>query len=180
MADCFEPVERSDARVLVLGSVPGVVSIEQQRYYAHGRNAFWPLMERLLGDGSSLDYPARLELLMDSGVALWDVLASATREGSLDSSIISGSEVPNDIVGFLDSHPYITHIFFNGAKASMSFQRHFGKRIIPGRRQLFQLPSTSPAYAAMSFDAKLHAWRVVADAAREPLTRKCGGFMLIP
>jgi hypoxanthine-DNA glycosylase len=166
MADCFEPVERSDARVLVLGSVPGVASIEQQRYYAHARNAFWPMMEMLLGDGSSLDYPARLDLLIDSGVALWDVLASAMREGSLDSAIIAGSEVPNDIVGFLDSHPYITHIFFNGAKAAVSFQRHFGKRIIPGRVQLVQLPSTSPANAAMNFDAKLQAWRVVVDAAR--------------
>ncbi|HWQ25932.1 MAG TPA: DNA-deoxyinosine glycosylase [Chlorobaculum sp.] len=166
MADCFEPVARADARVLVLGSVPGVVSIKQQRYYAHGRNAFWPLMERLLCEGSSLEYPARLDLLMDSGIALWDVLASAMREGSLDSAIIAGSEVPNDIVGFLDSHPYITHIFFNGAKAAMSFQRHSGKRIIPGRVQLVQLPSTSPANAAMSFDAKLQAWRVVADAAR--------------
>ena len=166
MADCFDPVARADARVLVLGSVPGVVSIEQQRYYAHGRNAFWPLMERLLGDGSPLDYPARLDLLMDSGIALWDVLASAMREGSLDSAIIAGSEVPNDIVGVLDSHPNITHIFFNGAKAAVSFRRHFSERIIPGRVQLVQLPSTSPANAAMNFEAKLQAWRIVAEAAR--------------
>ncbi len=166
MADCFEPVAREDARVLVLGSVPGVVSIEQQRYYAHGRNAFWPLMERLLGDGSSLDYSARLKLMMDSGIALWDVLASATRSGSLDSAIIAGSEVPNDIAGFLDSHPSITHIYFNGAKATESFQRHSGKRISPGRVRLVRLPSTSPANAAMNFDAKLQAWKVVVEAAR--------------
>jgi hypoxanthine-DNA glycosylase len=166
VADCFEPVARADARVLVLGSVPGVVSIERQRYYAHDRNAFWPLMERLLGDGSSLDYPARLDLLIDSGIALWDVLASAKRRGSLDSAIVSCSEVPNDIAGFLDSHPYITHIFFNGAKAAESFQRHAGKRITPGQVQLVRLPSTSPANAAMNFDAKLKAWSVIADAAR--------------
>lgn len=167
MADCFEPVARRDARLLVLGSVPGEESIKQHRYYGHGRNAFWPLMERLLGDGSSLNYHARLELLMDSGIALWDVLASATRDGSLDSAIIAGSEVPNDIPAFLDSHPNITHIFFNGAKAADSFQKHTGKRIAPGRVRLVRLPSTSPAYASMNFDAKLQAWRVVADAARE-------------
>ncbi|NTW53156.1 MAG: DNA-deoxyinosine glycosylase [Chlorobiaceae bacterium] len=166
MADCFEPVARADARVLVLGSVPGEESIRQQRYYGHGRNAFWPLMERLLGDGSSLDYPARLALLMDSGIALWDVLASATRTGSLDSAIVAGSEVPNDIVGFLDSHPKITHIFFNGAKAEESFKRHNGKRITDGRVQLVRLPSTSPANAAINFDAKLQAWIVVVDTAR--------------
>jgi len=164
-AFCLEPVARSDARVLILGSVPGVVSIKQQRYYAHDRNAFWPLMERLLGDGSLLDYPARLKLLMDSGIALWDVLASATRSGSLDSAIIAGSEVPNDIPGFIDSHPNVSHIFFNGAKAAESFLRHSAMRITPGRVRLVRLPSTSPAYAAMNFDAKLQAWRVVADAA---------------
>lgn len=167
MADGFKPVARADARVLVLGSIPGVASIRRQRYYAHDRNVFWPLMEVLLGDGSSLDYPARLELVMDSGVALWDVLASATRSGSLDSAIIAGSEVPNDIIGFLHSHPDITHIFFNGAKAMSLFHRHFSKRIIPERVELVQLPSTSPAHAAMNLNAKLQAWRVVVEVLRE-------------
>jgi double-stranded uracil-DNA glycosylase len=167
MADCLDPVARPDARVLVLGSVPGEVSIAQQRYYAHGRNVFWPLMEALFGDGSVLEYPARLELVMCSGVALWDVLALAMREGSLDSAIVADSEVPNDIAGFLGAHPSITHVFFNGAKAETSFRRHIGGSAATDRVRFARLPSTSPANAGLSFEARLQAWGVVADAARE-------------
>jgi hypoxanthine-DNA glycosylase len=167
MAVCFDPVAHDDARVLVLGSVPGEASIAAQQYYANARNAFWPLVDVLFGDGTALDYPARLDLACRSRVALWDVLASADRLGSLDSAIDVDSEVPNDILGFLDSHPCVTHIFFNGAKAESAFQRHIAGRMRPGRVVLKRLPSTSPANAALSFHAKLEAWRVVAEAARE-------------
>jgi hypoxanthine-DNA glycosylase len=167
MAECFEPVARADARVLVLGSVPGEASIAAQQYYASERNSFWPVFEALFGDGSPLDYPARLDLVLRSRVALWDVLASAKREGSLDSAIDAGSEVPNDILRFLDSHPSVKHVFFNGAKAEASFKRHLGDGLPSGRVELTCLPSTSPANATMSFGAKLEAWRAVADAARE-------------
>jgi double-stranded uracil-DNA glycosylase len=165
MAECFEPVARDDARVLVLGSVPGEASIAAQQYYANARNVFWPLMELLFGDATVLDYPARLELVVRSHVALWDVLASASREGSLDSAIEADSEVANDIAGFLDSHPAVTHVFFNGTKAESSFKRHIAHRVHPGRVALKRLPSTSPANAAVSFEAKLEAWRAVAKAA---------------
>jgi double-stranded uracil-DNA glycosylase len=167
MAECFEPIAREDARVLVLGSVPGDASIAAGQYYAHERNLFWPLAEALLGDGSPLDYPARLELILRSRVALWDVLASANRQGSLDSAIEARSEVPNDILGFLESHPAITHVFFNGAKAEASFRRHFGEGLSMEGVEFRRLPSTSPANAAMSFASKLDAWRAVADAVRE-------------
>ena len=166
MAQCFEPVGRADARVLILGSVPGEVSIVAQQYYAHPRNAFWPVMESLFGGAAALDYPARIELVVRSHVALWDVLASADREGSLDSAIEADTEVANDIPGFLDSHPHVTHIFFNGAKAESAFKRHVGNQLCHGRVVLRRLPSTSPANAALSFDAKLEAWRVVAETAR--------------
>jgi TDG/mug DNA glycosylase family protein len=166
MADCFEPIARADARVLVLGSVPGEASIKVGHYYAHPRNAFWPLVETILGDGSTLDYPARIDLVLQSRVALWDVLASVERQGSLDSAIVGDSEIPNDILGFLGSHPGITHIFFNGAKAESAFMRHIGGSIPARRVRLVRLPSTSPANAATPFSAKAEAWRAIADAAR--------------
>jgi TDG/mug DNA glycosylase family protein len=166
MAECFEPIARSDARVLILGSVPGEASLAAGQYYAHPRNAFWPIMEALFGDGSALDYPSRVALVLDARAALWDVLASADRMGSLDAAIDGNSEVPNDIPGFLDAHTAITHVFFNGAKAQSSFDRHLKASLPAGRVSLARLPSTSPANAAASFDSKLAAWRAVADAVR--------------
>jgi hypoxanthine-DNA glycosylase len=151
--------------VLVLGSVPGEASIAAQQYYAHPRNAFWPVMESLFGGAATLDYPARIDLVVRSRVALWDVLASANREGSLDTAIDADTEVANDILGFVDSHRLVTHVFFNGAKAESSLRRHIDPQLLNGRVVLRRLPSTSPANAAMSFDAKLEAWRVVAEAA---------------
>ena len=167
MADCFEPVAGADARVLVLGSVPGEASINAGRYYAHPRNTFWPVMETILGAGSTLGYSARIDLLLQSRVALWDVLAAAERQGSLDSAIAVGSEVPNDIPGFLDTHPDITHVFFNGSKAESAFKRHFVGWMPAAGVEFVRLPSTSPANAAWSPAAKSEAWRTVADAARE-------------
>lgn len=123
-------------------------------------------MEELFGDATVLDYPARLELIVRSRVALWDVLASASRVGSLDSAIVAASEVANDIAGFLESHPGVTHIFFNGAKAESAYKRHIGHRVPAGRVTLMRLPSTSPAHAGLSFRAKLGAWQAVAEAAR--------------
>lgn len=167
MAKCFEPIARDDARVLVLGSIPGEASLAAQQYYANTRNAFWPLMESLFSDATVLEYCDRVELVVRSRVALWDVLSSASREGSLDSAILIDSEFANDIVGFLDSHPQVTHIFFNGAKGESAFKRHIGHQLNPDRVVLKRLPSTSPANAAMSFYEKLAAWRAVADALAE-------------
>jgi hypoxanthine-DNA glycosylase len=164
MARSFEPIARPDARVLILGSVPGDISLAAQQYYANSRNAFWPIMESLFAGGAVLEYPARIELVVRSGLALWDVLASADRLGSLDSAIDVGSEVPNDIPRFLDSHGHVTHVFFNGSKAESAFNRHLGRQLGLGRLEVMRLPSTSPAHAGMSFDAKLEAWRVVAEA----------------
>lgn len=154
----FAPVASAGARVLVLGSMPGVASLRQARYYAHPRNAFWPLAARVFGFDPGLDYPVRLRALQASGVALWDVLQACVRPGSLDSDIRGDTLVPNDFRAFLGDHPGISRICFNGAKAAALYRRH----VLPGldgvSMQYFELPSTSPAHAAASFDQKLAAW----------------------
>lgn len=160
----FPPVASPNARLLILGSFPGERSLRDQRYYAHPRNAFWPIMEALFADGASLDYAARCRLLTDARIALWDVLLTTQRQGSLDSAIVPESAVPNAIGDFLSAHPGIHTICFNGSTAATLFQRHIapGLARLPNLR-LLRLPSTSPAYAGMSFEGKLAAWRVVAE-----------------
>ena len=85
MIHCFDPIAGPDARVLVLGTVPGQRSLDEDQYYAHSRNAFWSIMQALFAGGAQLDYPSRIEMLVDTHVAVWDVLRSVERNGSLDS-----------------------------------------------------------------------------------------------
>jgi len=164
----FPPIEAPDARVLVLGTMPSVASLEAGRYYAHPHNAFWPIAEALFARGPVSDYGARMAMLADAKVAVWDVLAATVREGSLDSAIVAGTEVVNDIAGFLAAHPGVHSVFFNGAKARDLFERHVAPSLPAGRPLRFAcLPSTSPANASVSRAGKLEAWRVVAMAAEE-------------
>lgn len=167
MAECFKSLAAPDARVLILGSVPGTISTVTQQYYVHPRNVFWPVMERLLGDGSELDYSARIDLLMRSRIALGGVRTSLMIANDLDPSTTAGLAPANDMACFLQLHPCITHVFFNGAKAQDLFVRH-GRGVGRLRRiELRRLPCTSSANATLSFAAKLEEWRVVADAARQ-------------
>ncbi len=160
----FAPVAAPDARVLVLGSMPGTRSLTAREYYAHRHNAFWPIMAELLGFSAEADYAVRTHALCASRVALWDVLKTCYREGSMDADIRDA--VPNDFESFLEAHPAIDAVFFNGAKAEQVWRKrvapHLPGRLLP-RRQT-RLPSTSPAYAAMKFEQKLERWRVVAEA----------------
>lgn len=153
----FPPVVRPDARVLILGSMPGQASLAAHQYYAHPRNHFWPIMEALFGAAPALPYAARLEILQNNRLALWDVLQSCVRAGSLDSAIEGA--VAHDFTGFFREYPHITHVFFNGAKAEGLFLRHV--KDIPAGLILTRLPSTSPAHAALSFADKLSAWASV-------------------
>jgi len=153
----FAPVCSPDARVLILGSMPGKESLRQKQYYAHPSNGFWKIMGELVGAHPSLSYEERLEVLRSSGIALWDVLASCVRESSLDSHI--RKESANDFASFFASHPHITQVFFNGAKAEQSFRKFvLGKQALPALA-FCRLPSTSPAHAGMRYADKLRAWR---------------------
>ncbi|MGE8657153.1 MAG: DNA-deoxyinosine glycosylase [Achromobacter sp.] len=155
----FAPVAARDARILVLGSMPGVASLRQARYYAHPRNAFWPIAAQVLGFDPAADYARRLQALQDGGVALWDVLWACERPGSLDADIRVDALVPNDFIAFFAAHPRLVRVCFNGAKAASLYRRHVLPRLPQRSLQYVDLPSTSPAHAAASFEKKLAVWR---------------------
>jgi double-stranded uracil-DNA glycosylase len=155
----FNPVADHSATLLILGSMPGRVSLDAQEYYAHSRNSFWRIMAEIIGFPLSSPYPVRLETLKQSGVALWDVLHSCVRPGSADSAIESGTRVANDFKTFFSSHPMITLVCFNGGEAEKSYNRFVLPKLNPHRMKAVRLPSTSPAYAALTYKKKLDAWR---------------------
>jgi hypoxanthine-DNA glycosylase len=156
----FAPVADQGARILILGSMPGIASLEATEYYAFGRNAFWKIMGELFGAKRHLDYRTRLQTLMNNHIALWDVGHACHRPGSLDSAISEEGLGINDFNGFLKQFPDITHICFNGLKAADLFK----KKVQPTLEReitFHSLPSTSPAYAAMNYAAKLEAWSII-------------------
>ncbi len=160
----FSPVTASSARVLVLGSLPGRVSLEMRQYYAQPRNAFWKLMGRLYNFEPEAPYAKRLGVLKKSRVALWDVCASAARVGSLDAAIITHSVVVNDIAGFLREHKQVHTVCFNGQKAAALFTRFVLPTLASNKLNYVLLPSSSPAHAAMPFSIKLRNWTSVRRA----------------
>lgn len=163
--ESFAPIADEHARVLVLGSMPSLASLEAGEYYGHARNAFWPLMGELFGFDAGLPYAARVECLKGARVAVWDVLQSCRRAGSLDSAIESSSEVPNEIEGLLQSSPKLGAVFLNGRKAEQGWRRYFAPKLgdsLPSST----LPSTSPAMASLNFAGKLAAWSALSEQAR--------------
>ena len=158
----FPPICRSDAHTLILGSMPSRESLLKQKYYAHPRNSFWPIVTGLL-DITTTDYANRTLQVTTRGIAIWDVLQACTRHSSLDSDIDDRSIVTNDFRTFFEEHPGITRVYFNGAKAESVYRMH----VLPGlaARQaeiaLQRLPSTSPANAGMTVTEKLEKWRVI-------------------
>ena len=156
-SDGFPPVARADARVLILGSLPGKKSIAEQQYYAHPRNTFWPIMKALFGvDGN---YESRRRQLIANRIAVWDVLNNAVRPGSLDVDIRLDVARANNFAAFFSSHPDIGVVIFNGKKAEALFMRFVAARPNDPSARFIVLPSTSPAYAAMPYSGKLARWR---------------------
>jgi hypoxanthine-DNA glycosylase len=157
----FAPVVDVHTRVLILGSLPGEVSLAQSQYYAHPQNRFWRLLGDVLGiELVALDYASRLDTLLRHQVGLWDVVAEATRIGSLDSRI--RDHASNDLVALIDTLPNLTTIAFNGGTAAKLGTRALGER--GARYRLLRLPSSSPAYAGVPYADKLLAWRQLLPA----------------
>jgi len=158
----FEPVIGSNPRIIILGSMPGVASLEAVQYYAHPRNAFWPIMGALFGFDHAVEYDVRVGEIQKLPIILWDSLQSCHRPGSLDSSIDGDSAQANNFPALLKRFPEIRAIFFNGATS----EKYFRRLALPNLPaldtvELVRLPSTSPAHAGLSFEQKLSAWRQI-------------------
>jgi hypoxanthine-DNA glycosylase len=150
----FPPISNPYSQILILGTMPGVESLNKNEYYAHPRNTFWKIMFVLFNQTYSIEYDVKKLLLLNNNVALWDVLKQCTRQGSLDSNILE--EVPNDLETFLKEHPQINHLFFNGKKAHDYFLKYNKNTALA----CTVLPSTSPAHA-ITFEKKLTQWETI-------------------
>ena len=149
----FPPISHPDATILILGTMPSVQSLAASQYYGNPRNAFWRILFTLFNTPFSIDYEQRKNVILENQIALWDVLEVCVRPGSLDSAI--EQEIPNDFNSFLETHPNIKHIYFNGQKAAAYFKQYIK---LENDCHLATLPSTSPANAGKSFDQKLKEW----------------------
>lgn len=162
----FSPIIGPTPRVLILGSLPSRMSLQRSEYYANPRNVFWRIMGELFEAGPELEYAERAERLTACGVAVWDVLASSVRPGSLDADIDERTAEANDFAALFAGHRAIDRVFFNGRKAGQLFRRKV-LAVDPDsfvRIGFHDLPSTSPAHASMSYDDKLVAWAAVREA----------------
>lgn len=149
--------------MLILGSLPSVKSLETGQYYGHPRNAFWPIMGKLFGAGLDLEYNKRRTIMIEHRIAIWDVLAASERPGSMDAAIDVTSATANDFGAFYRSQANIELVCFNGKAAASFFQQLVAPALENGSNtpDYQTMPSTSPAYAAMSFEEKLDRWRLV-------------------
>ena len=156
------PVGSKDASLLILGSLPGEASLKAQRYYAHPQNQFWRLVGAAIGeDLTDLDYDERLKRLAARGIALWDVVGEARRQGSLDGSIREAR--PNPLADYVAMHPRLKAVAFNGQTAA-----RLGRLALSGISEikLIDLPSSSPAYT-LPFAWKVERWAELAPLASE-------------
>jgi methylated-DNA-[protein]-cysteine S-methyltransferase len=160
----FDPVIDDNSRVLVLGSMPGKLSLEKCEYYAHPQNLFWNLIYSTFSAQPDLAYQDKLCFLNSKKVALWDVIQECDRSGSSDSKIVNPTI--NDFGALLTRYPNIRYICFNGKKAESLFRRILGS-ITYHKILLFTLPSSSPANASISSSKKQEAWSLIKELADE-------------
>ncbi|WP_294274695.1 DNA-deoxyinosine glycosylase [uncultured Chryseobacterium sp.] len=153
----FAPIVDENSEILILGSVPGVKSLEKQQYYAHPQNKFWKIIFELLNEEPTEDYTQRIAVLKKHHIALWDVIDSCERKGSLDSEI--RNEEANRVDELLNGHPNIKAVFCNGGKSYKNVQKMLGKDY---RLPVFLLPSTSPLHT-VSLEQKLESWKKITE-----------------
>lgn len=154
------PIINEEARVLIVGSMPGVQSLEKQQYYGNPRNHFWTIIGRIVEQQMPEQYEARLQILQQHRIALWDVIKECERVGSLDSNI--KAEVPNDFESMLARYSNIQAIAFNGTKAKETFRKKIGFEKFP-HIAFYLLPSSSPVPGRniKTVEQKIESWRVI-------------------
>ncbi len=151
----FPPIVSEDSKILILGSVPGIKSLEMKEYYAHPQNKFWRILFALFQEDFTADYAEKMELLKKNKIAVWDVIDSCERKGSLDTEI--KNEAHHDILQLLQDFPSIKVIFCNGQKSFKTL-----RKILPDdlKIPILVLASTSPAYT-IPYQQKLKDWSVL-------------------
>jgi hypoxanthine-DNA glycosylase len=154
----FPPIIASNCRILILGTMPGILSLKNHQYYAHPRNHFWPIMKKLFMPECPNDYKELINLLLDNNLGLWDTLWNCQRQGSADSGITE--EIPNNINALLSKYSTIQHIAFNGQYAEKFYKKFNQKKQCIS---YYSLPSTSPANARYSYEQKLEKWQVLKE-----------------
>jgi TDG/mug DNA glycosylase family protein len=152
----FPPIADSNSRILLLGTMPGERSLSLQQYYGHAGNHFWKIMYSLFDQPFTKDYEERKKLLLDNGIALWDVLEYCEGVGSLDSNIIN--EKANDFNTFYNNHPAVKHVFFTSKQAAEYYDAYVKRK---SHLNYYLLPSPSRMNTWKTFDEKLHEWKLI-------------------
>lgn len=151
----FTPQINKKSKILILGSMPGIKSLEMQQYYAHPQNRFWIILGKLCEkDLYNSDYETRIQTLLNNKFALWDVLKYCERDGSLDSNITK--EIPNNIPNLLNENSQIEKILLNGNKAYTVFKKYFPELL--KQYKCYKMPSTSPANARFRLEDLYKIW----------------------
>jgi TDG/mug DNA glycosylase family protein len=158
MINSFEPIADNNCKILILGTMPGVKSLEKQEYYGHERNAFWKIIYLLFNAELTDNFSLKKSFLLSHNIALWDVLKACYREGSSDSNI--KNPIPNDFGSFFRQYPTIKAVYFNGEPAEKLFTRYVSKTIGQLNMPFYRLPSTSPANT-ISFEQKFEQWKII-------------------
>lgn len=155
----FKPLINKASKILILGSMPGIKSLEMNQYYAHPQNRFWKLMGKFCGYDcfEKIEYEKRTRILLENKIALWDVIATCERIGSLDSDI--KKEVVNNIPKLLKENMGIEIICLNGNKSYSEFKKHFPSLLT--EYKCYKMPSTSPANAKVGFEDLYIQWKKI-------------------
>lgn len=162
----FEPIVDEKCRVLILGTMPGVMSLKKQQYYGYDQNAFWRIMYGLFDRKPDDEYEMRKAFVLQHHIAVWDVLMACEREGSSDSDI--KNPVPNDFAALYKSYPNLVNVCFNGGPAERLYRRFVEKpgTMLFGGKNYYGLPSTSPAYT-IRFENKFEQWKLLLKLLRQ-------------